>query len=244
MKFILLCIVAAFAHGLVWAEQITPPSDENKSTIRLRQANKEPKEQPLFGSYKIHLFAYTPTFKDQSAYEKVYKTSSTMPGIGVEYFFFDYYVTLGLHLRAAYYTDNGRAISAQTGEPDRDGKVRFTMTPVQAALSFQATPFERKWAVVSGWFGLEHTNFEETRLADEEGAKSVINRGERQGITTGMALSLNMTALEPAAVASMRYMGIQAVYLTPFIENVTNMENNAFSLARTSIGAAITFETF
>jgi hypothetical protein len=226
----------------------------------------------VFGDYKIHIGVSKPKFDKSDEYELVYGDSRVYPTLSVEYFFFDWYATLGLIFRFGYYKDDGYAV-IQSGSgyvPDKQGKTELTLVPLQAGIAAQMTPFPAKWVSIGGWFAAEATYFQEIRknakksdtstsgsgggstsggtagatASGSNNNKVLTNVGWRYATNIGVSVSFSLNGLDQASVLSMRSMGIGAIYLTPYAEATTGtMSDSDLKFDRVAVGAAFTFET-
>jgi hypothetical protein len=134
-------------------------------------AKEAPPERRIFGSYRLHVGVAKPTFSDIEKYEDFYGETRFMPTIGVDYYFWDWFTTFGLMFRMGYYKDDGYAASGKVRDgsnseivQDREAPIELTVIPLQAGITFQATPFPAKWLVLSGWFGAEAVYYQEYRV--------------------------------------------------------------------------------
>lgn len=241
---------------------VAPLPDANEA-VTTRSIIRERREREriqnidtrVFGSYRLNIAALKPFFEENDTYEKVYGTTSVMPALAVDYFFFDWYATLGLTFRMAYYSDTGRAVKASEGDyvKDEQGKVDLTLIPLQSGVTVEATPFGYKWLVASGWFGAEATYFQEVRPRDNESEASgdetskdnrkYTNSFWRYATAFGGALNIRIDSMDPVASGSLGVMGLRAIYLSPYIEIVQKTGNDKMHLSRRVMGLGFTFES-
>jgi hypothetical protein len=225
-----------------------------------------------FGHYRISLGVSKPTFTDIKDYEDFYGDSRVMPSFEVDYFLFDWFMTVGLTFRVNFYKDRGHAVQKGTDNPDREGDMELTLVPLQAGIAVQGTPFRAKWVVLNGWFGYERTYFQEVRqsasseteetadtgtstlTADEEGSTSTdtstdsdtgqyVNDGWKNATALGASVSFLLNGLDGQATNSLRSIGISGVYITPYMEVVRTMKKEGLTFSRAGFGLAFTFET-
>jgi len=212
----------------------------------------ESESPKIFGTHRLHLGVVYPKFDNSNEYKLVYGEPSVGPALGVDYFFFDWFATLGLGFRMSYLTDRGKALIIRDGVITKDaaGKVELTVVPLQLLGIFEATPFTAKWLVLSGWVGFEWAYFQEVRSDDDDSetedkdTTKLTNSGWRKATVFGVGVSFLLDWLDSKSVSSMAIMGIKSVYLTPYIEVVKETGSEPFDFSRSILGGAFTFETF
>jgi len=226
------------------AEEVIPP-------VQNPDTSADTEDVKIFGSSRLHLGVVFPDFGVGKGYKLVYGEPAAAPALGVDYFFFDWFATLGISLRLNYFKDTGKALIIRDDVITKDeaGKLELTITALQALAIFEATPFTKKWVVLSGWFGYEKAYFQEVRVddatgTDDDDTNKLTNNGWREALVLGGGLSFCLDWLDSKSVNSMAIMGIKSVYLTPYFEIVEELSNKRFNFSRSSIGAAFTFESF
>ncbi|MBM4253269.1 MAG: hypothetical protein FJ146_14965 [Deltaproteobacteria bacterium] len=131
----------------------------------------------VFGSYRVRLMYARPTFRDQiKHYDSLYGKAKDYPQIGMDWFAWDWFATMGVGLRFGYYSDDGNAalvsnsqasdlggLSAADVSRDQNGPTTLLLIPLQALFTMEITPFPKKWLVIDGWAGWERLYFQETR---------------------------------------------------------------------------------
>lgn len=197
--------------------------------------------------------------------EKLYDGNrKTMPQGFVDYYLWDWYATLGVSFRASYLKANGKAAkitgaaipyekNIEDSEIDPDSHMELTLIPLQLAGVLQMTPFAKRWIGIAGWMGVERQFVQEVRFPPEdENSESAegsgkpetrVNRGWNHGGVVGAGLNLRIDRIEPRSVASLRFMGIRAIYLMPYFEKVVLTKDKNGPFNRTTIGAMFTFES-
>lgn len=231
-------------------------TSSTKSIIEARRARrKERQVESMFGSYRVHLGVNRPTLENnRSVYKKLYKDEEIMPTIGVDYFAWDWFVTMGLAFRMGYYNDTGRALKIENGQSvrDPDGKIKMTWVPLQAAVSMQMTPFTGKWLVLSGWAGLEYLYYEESREEGETAGTDdsasgdqglFLTKGWRSGQVLGAAASIRIDWADGQASGSMSVFNLRHMYLSPYMEVVRSASSEKLNFERTALGLLFTFES-
>jgi hypothetical protein len=235
----------------------TPDGSTRKIIEDRRKRREEAKDQRMFGSYRLHIGAVRPTFETQSKYEEHYSASSWMPTLGVDYFAFDWYATLGLAFRFGYYKDSGYALKTENGESvkDKSTKTELTLVPLQVAAAAEISPFSQKWIVLSGWAGYEYLYFQEVRKGEDSATPAATDSEEetssglfttsgwRQGTVLGAAASFRIDWADGQASGSLSTISMRDMYLTPFIEVVTSSDNERLNFERKSIGLLFTIES-
>lgn len=132
----------------------------------------------LFGSYRVRLSLARPDFSDDLRfYDKLYGREKLYPTLAADWFFWDWYATLGLSFRGGFYTAEGKAakqigrpvakfpddLTSDDVQPDDNSKTTLTLIPLQFCLTAEITPLRRKWLVVDGYIGYEYLYWQEVR---------------------------------------------------------------------------------
>lgn len=251
------------------APSATPPvTDGDGSKIHLRKRSVNDR---LFGSYRIRVGAARPDFNDGlKFYKELYGTARAFPMIGVDWFPWDWYATLGLSFRFGYYSAEGYAALPVAGKKkeaytasdivqDKNGPLSLTLIPMQAAASAEFTPFDGKWVVVDGWIGFERLYWQEVRTsiaepttkkgtgtgaAAESSDDALVNKGSTNETAIGAAINILLNPLDQVSAKSGRgTLGIESVYLSPYIQIVKTLGSGGVSFGRTELGLSFTFET-
>lgn len=257
-------------------EAAPPVPAAEASVIPVEQsiAAEEPKDERLFGSFKLRLAVAQPKFDEDNPkfYKDLYREPAGYPTLAVDSFFFDWYATFGVGMRASYYYDRGKTAESYTtdaaGKPvgvvKNDKELsELTVLPLQLLVTFQFTPFWGKWVVVDGWMGYEKAFFQETRSGSAEEAaatptssllaaeatassteKQLANSGWKDAIVTGAAFNILLNPLDEPSVYSLEStLGFNAVYLSPYVEIVKNVSKKGIGFSRQVVGVAFTFES-
>jgi hypothetical protein len=250
---------------------------------------RPPTNTRIFGKYRVRIAAARPQFDELEFYDELYGDEKAYPQFQADWFAWDWYATLGLSFRFAYYSAEGRAAKAnkpkdQVVESDFEGEApparrdeagptTLTLVPLQLLAAAQFTPFDRKWVVVDAYAGLEYSYWQEVRtkaqssatatggstdtggtggstaaamlLAESEGDDDdgYTNTGFKTASVFGVGLNILLNGLDERSVASMRgSMGLGYVYLSPFLEVVSQLDSGA-SFSRSVIGVGFTFES-
>ena len=230
--------------------------------------NEEPKEtldlsggrrNVLFGSYRVRVGLAQPDFEKLLYYDKLYGDEDPYPMIAADWFFWDWYATMGLSFRAGFYTATGKAakeiekplqdITADDVQKDPNSKTNLTLIPLQVALTAEITPLRQKWLVVDGYIGLESLYYQEVRNSPETKASSaaliqtaaeteedteaddaLTNKGTKQLTVLGFSANILLNGLDGASANSMRgTMGLANIYLSPFIEYSRSLSSSPTS---------------
>ena len=170
-------------------EKALPPPEYQPVRLRLRQQT----DSNLFGSYRIRLSGVQPSFSEMPLYSTLYGEERWYPTLQADWFAFDWYATLGLTYRIGYYTAKGHAAqestssdiggigtsnSANSGatesvvkavQKDLSGPTELTFLPLQAGITAEFTPFNRKWLVLDIAAGLERAFLQEVRTGSSGG---------------------------------------------------------------------------
>ena len=144
-------------------------SEEPKQTLDLSGGRRD----VLFGSYRVRVSLAQPDFEKLRFYDKLYGDEDPYPTISADWFFWDWYATMGLSFRAGFYTATGKAakeinkplqdVTDADVEKDPNSKTNLTVIPLQIALTAEITPLRQKWLVVDGYIGFESLYFQEVR---------------------------------------------------------------------------------
>ena len=246
----------------------TPSKPEDKQTSLETSAPRK----IMFGSYRIRMSVNKPTFNDDlKFYDDLYGNPKNYGMFGVDWFAWDWYVTMGLGLRSGFYGASGERVkggSVNKQNPDsssfeKTGKTSLTMIPMQALITMEFSPFQRKWLVIDGWFGAEYAYWQEVRIekasptttttksavfaaaaaaASDDG--SLTNKGWAKATVLGFAANILLNPLDDRSTKSMEAtMGLGYVYLSPFMEVVTGINSDGINWGRKVIGLGFTFES-
>jgi hypothetical protein len=227
------------------AEPVKNPSataEEPKETLDLTGGRRD----VLFGSYRVRIGLAQPDFEKLRFYHLLYGDEDVYPTISADWFFWDWYATLGLSFRAGFYTAQGKAakeidkplqdITEKDVVPDPNSKTNLTVLPFQVALTAEITPLRQKWLVVDGYIGLESLYFQEVRNSpdasssaaliqttetaqESEADDALTNKGNKQLTVLGFSANILLNGLDGASANSLRgTMGLANIYLSPFIE--------------------------
>lgn len=224
------------------APAVTP--EEPKQTLDLSGGRRD----VLFGSYRVRIGLAQPDFEKLRFYDKLYGDEEPYPTISADWFFWDWYATMGLSFRAGFYTATGKAakeinkplqdITDADVEKDPNSKTNLTVIPLQIALTAEITPLRQKWLVVDSYIGFESLYFQEVRNSpdapaasaaliqaaetkeSEESDDALTNKGTKQLTVLGFSANILLNGIDGGASAnSMRgTMGLANIYLSPFIE--------------------------
>ena len=147
-----------------------------------------------------------PTFRDQiKHYDSLYGKAKDYPQIGMDWFAWDWYATMGIGLRFGYYSDDGNAalvsnsqgsdlggISAADIARDQNGPTTLLLIPLQALFTMEITPFPKKWLVIDGWAGWERLYYQETRN-QKQSATSTTGTTNTTTTSTGTSTTTTTT---------------------------------------------------
>ncbi|MEY4631084.1 MAG: hypothetical protein RIQ81_1204 [Pseudomonadota bacterium] len=217
---------------------------------------------PVFGRYQIQVGGFSPDFDDGiKYYEDLYGKPTKYGFIGSDFSPWAWFIHPSFGIRAAYFTDSGRAakdVDASTGEvtKDENGKTALTLVPFQFLLGLRATPFPGKWLVGHVYLGRERMYFQEVRRGGGSasminaphsgisGDGALTNKGWLSGNVTGASVSVLLNPLDERSVRSMAgSTGLGFVYLSLFHEKVTYIDRSRVSWGRSSTGIGFSFES-
>ncbi len=232
------------------------PTDVNgrKKATNASSSYSEPR---LFGRYDIMLGFHKPTFTTtQDTYEKFYGKNANYYSMSVDYYVFDGWVAAGVGFRSGIFYHSGKTSSkgstADSAEIIDNSSANLLMAPVDLLLKLQTTPFRKKWVRLSAWGGYERLFWRESKTlpADDQptatssGPSSLTTGGTKDAIVLGTGLHLSLNWLDEATVHSMNdSLGLGAVYLTLFYENIKQRESAGFDFSRNVLGFGFSFET-
>jgi len=224
-------------------------TDEPTETLNLSSGRRD----ILFGAYRIRIGLAKPEFEKLLYYDKLYGSEDVYPTIAADWFFWDWYATMGLSFRTGYYTAKGKAakeiekplqdITAGDIEKDPNSRTNLTLLPLQIALTAEITPLRQKWLVIDGYIGFESLYFQEVRSSPNKSSAAVIspnksdgdvaltNNGTKQLTVLGFSANILLNGLDGGASAnSMRgTMGLANIYLSPFIEYSRALDRSPFT---------------
>lgn len=194
---------------------------------------------------------------DNNHYEKLFGSGSNYPEFWTDYnllpigWGFDF----GVSFRAGLYRDSGKGAkslaSGELGDSDVDTSQKsiLTLIPIQAAANISFSPFANRFMVFNVWSGLSFTYVENTLQAnlddeiDQADVKPYVNSGFNQESITGASISFDMSSLDVRSAYSMKVYGISGVFLTPYVQIVTTIDNKVGVYDRTLLGVMLSFET-
>ncbi|MGE0174065.1 MAG: hypothetical protein AB7T49_14810 [Oligoflexales bacterium] len=227
------------------------PASSAEETIAPRQSMEVGQKTHATGRYKIHIGAAKPKFTDKFVdHDKFYGKSSVYPVGAVDYLFFDWYATLGVHMGLGYYRDTDKATSADESDTNPSA-TELVAIPIQASVVAQIVPSRSSFLSLSVWTGMEAVYAQETiqpkgAKAEEDSSSKVstsVYSGWNSARVVGAGLGIRLDPLDRGAVGSLEFMGIGSVYIMPFAENVQTVKKKMMDLSRTSVGVLFSFET-
>lgn len=239
------------------------PPQEKSPTMRPRVTLDE----KVMGSWRIGIGAGQANFDEKYNHiSRLYRSDrKTIPQGSVDYYFWDWYATMGISLRGGFLKTSGKAAKLnsvtipydqdiQEDEVDPNSNTELTLIPLQLVGVIQMTPFSKRWIGLTGWMGAERQFVQEVRFPPDDKSKTGgteksdnpttrVNRGWNNGAVVGGGLSLRIDRLDTKSAASLRFMGIRAIYLMPYFEKVVLNTDKYGPFGHTTIGAMFTFES-
>lgn len=204
-----------------------------------------------FGEYKIKFglsrYQYDGGLK---YYEDLFGSTPHMVVFKVDNYFTTSGLPLGISLSAGYSRDKGHA--SLTRDPqgandlDRNQEQSLVLIPVQFSGIAQ-WGFLSNFIVWDLWSGMEALYVQEARhsgLSAEESDKNYVNSGYNYGFVFGSSLSFKIDQLEPRSRWTMKGLGIQSIYLSPFVEIVKTYKDKMGDYGRSTFGLLFSFETY
>lgn len=234
-------------------EKAPESREESKSTVSTDRYHSD------FGSFRLSIGGGRPEFGDNLRYyNDLYGREKIHPDIFFDYYFIDWYVSLGAGLHTRYYRAQGHA--SRNGTPgaggvssddlDKDSNLELVLIPVQAVALLQITPWKTSFFTINGWAGHEQMYVQESRLGgdvsqgnNDATSSTYVNKGWNQGRVVGASLSLRMDFLEPTASRSLEILGFRSVLITPYVEKVETTKTKIAKFDRTTMGIVFTFES-
>lgn len=241
-------------------DSATTPLDQT-SSLDLSSGRRD----VLFGTYRVRFGFARPEFDKLEFYDNLYGRESWYPTLAADWFFWDWYATLGLSFRGGFYTAQGKAakkidkplsdVSDSDVVKDSNSTTNLTLLPFQVCFTAEITPLRRKWLVVDGYVGYEYLYWQEVRssgassssavIVAEEAAEddSLTNRGSQKGTIVGVSANILLNGLDEASANSMRgSMGLGNIYLSPFMEIARTFSARP-DFSRKTMGLGFTFES-
>ena len=248
---------------------VRDPTTTTAATYGKRYRDKESGKKVLFGEHRIRLSLARPEFEDLEFYDTLYGDEKNYFMVNADWFAWDWYATLGLSLRFGYYTatgftadsvDDADDVSEDDLEVNRDGPTSLTLLPFQLVGTMEFTPFDGKWLVIDAWAGYERLYFQEARTvggasdtasvimlqdteSDDDDDGTPVNSGWSSGTTVGVSANILLNALDDRGARSLRSIGLGYIYLSPFMEIVTTVNDNDVPFGRSVVGLGFTFES-
>lgn len=194
-----------------------------------------------------------PTFDSQlKYYEDLYGTPPTYPVFKVDWYFAG--IPVGFGFSGGYYHDSGVAAAQSSpadgkfeeDELDENQELSLTLIPLQ----FKATgyiPLLSSFLSLDLWGGVEFLHVQEARHTKVESSggstqKTFVNRGTNQNIVLGAGLNIRIDQLDRYSRQSLDFMGIKAIYMTPYFEVVTPSKKTMGPFGRNVVGLMFSFE--
>lgn len=173
---------------------------------------RPPTDTRIFGRYRIRIAGARPRFDELEFYDDLYGDEKAYPQFQADWFAWDWYATLGLSFRFAYYSAEGHAAKANKpkdqvvesdfegaeppAKPDKAGPTTLTLVPLQLLGAAQFTPFDRKWIVVDAYAGLEYLYWQEVRTKAQSSTSSTATGSSGTGTDTGTSSAAAMLLAE------------------------------------------------
>ncbi len=271
-KIFLVSLLGLLNSKMVFAQEEQPQEPLSSSQPPPVPESDGPrnkfKEQDhrVYGSYKIRVGLAKPTFNDGlKGYDTLYGKTNYYPMFGSDWTPFDGYVGVGLSFRFGYYSAKGYASKLKEGtsagsisdiqsldesnlEKDTTSSTELGVYPLQGLIHFSFTPFwDRKWAVLSGWAGMERFYYQEELLSKDASAATtsrVVAKGKREAMIFGAELALAMNWLDESTVHALKNpLGIGFVYAAPFFQTIKAQAAKGPSFGRTEFGVSFNFES-
>ncbi|MCX6131238.1 MAG: hypothetical protein NTX25_19535 [Proteobacteria bacterium] len=193
-------------------------------------------------------------------YDYLYGKKNRMLSMYAGYYLGSFLFDLGLITRIGYYSANGHPLESRgtigktferdlTNEVvDRNQKLELTLIPVQPVVELALSPFKTRWLILRGWFGMEFLYVQESLQPNlpnsqaESNTKTYANTGWNSGLTMGGMVSFSLNGLEPRSDYSLRSIGIDRFFISPFIEIVKTTQAKFGNFDRKNYGIAFSFE--
>lgn len=221
------------------------PSDSNtENTTESSVKKKKVKKTSIVGAYRVHLGAAGVEFKESALYKEHYDSESFMPSFKVDYFFFDWYATLGVSFQAGMYKDKGYSLDGN-GNKVLSEPLELSLIPLQVAGVLAISPFTQKWISLSGWTGIEYVRFSEIRPDSKDQNDRVRNlKGTRTAAVAGGALHLRIDFLDEASAASMNVLNLHHIYISPYMQMISRTSaEDKIHFSRSEMGIFFSFES-
>lgn len=194
--------------------------------------------------------AYIPEFNTgNGSYKLLYGDTGTMFNARVDYYFFDWFATLGIGTQLGYYRDSGFAYSGGTGDTssddvERDQKTDLVLIPWQLFGTLLITPFQsHKWISLNAYMGIERMYVQETRVrSSTSGDGNWYIKGYNDGALLGFAANFRLDPWNRESQRSLRSIGISKLFMTLYLSKIEQKRNYG-DFSREEIGLQFTFES-
>ncbi len=196
-------------------------------------------------------------------YDVLYGKKEVQPGFFAGYYLYSYLVDLGVGTSISYYNATGNPIKPSVGQSkplkddlpagtlvDKQQEIQLTLIPVQFLIQAAISPFASRRIVLRGWAGPEFLWVQESLDAKlREGStnstetNSFVNKGWNRGTVAGAMLSISLTGIEPRSDYALASMGIDRIFISPFLEVVKTNDAKMGNFDRQAYGIAFSFES-
>ncbi len=217
------------------------------------KAENETSDPWLGAKFKVRIAFAKPTFSDLGRYDKFYGETSYYPMLGLDYFFYDWFVNLGLGLRLGYYTDRGYPVNGISDpEPDKTSKTELQMVPLQVHVAGEINPFPQKWIQLEGWVGYRYYQIQEIRVnsstATSESSETTaatsskfVNKLDEENMVLGGAISIRLDRLDTTSTG-VNTIDLRGIFVSPYMEALSPLKDKPFNLGGVHYGLMFSFE--
>jgi hypothetical protein len=207
-------------------------------------------------------FGQIQDLSEYNLYERLYGAKTNMYFLQSGYYFYSNEVDVGFSAKFGYYHDRGHPLTSIQGleipvkgnlpdsaVTDPKQSIDLTLIPLQALLELAYSPFPVSRRIVfRGWLGPEFLFVQEAlrpNLPDNttppEGS-SLVSKGWNRGLVTGAMISVSISGIESRSDYALGSMGIDRIYISPFLEIVKTTSDKMGNYDRKIYGINITFE--
>lgn len=236
------------------------PEPESPTTIPETRSRRKPSTLFALGIGKPQEIG------EYNHYEKIYGKIETIKQVQMGYFFYSYFIDVGVSAKFGYFNASGHPLKSLSSGTDRletplkrdipdnfatdpNQKVELTLIPVQTLLELAYSPFPvSRRIVLRGYIGPEFLYVQETLKPNIPSTASVptgtqlVSKGWNRGLVTGAMISISLNGIEARSDFALKSIGVDRTYISPFYEIVKTTNDKFGNYDRKIYGISLQLE--